>query len=319
MKEREIAENNRILEIITGSHLYGTASETSDRDYVGIFLPSTEYVLGFKTIEEVDFSVVDKNEAGKNTEKALDRKLYEFRKFMKLAMENNPNIIEILFANPENIVYSNNIGKELLDIRHFFPYKGLKEKFLGYAFSQKHKMVIKKDNYFELMDAVGFLKNQNPGKIILEIALGNCPYFLKKQLDKENNISFIKVGDLNLMPHITTKKAAEMISDRLDKVGNREELLTKYGYDTKFASHLIRLMLEGIELLNTGEIKFPLQYAGTLRDIRNGKWSIEDIFNYSAELENEMSSVVEKSTLPLKPNTDLLERFTILTLREAII
>uniref|UniRef100_A0A6M3KZJ4 Putative nucleotidyltransferase n=1 Tax=viral metagenome TaxID=1070528 RepID=A0A6M3KZJ4_9ZZZZ len=236
MEEQILAENNKILEIVTGSYLYGTNLETSDKDYVGIFLPSEEYILGFKKIEEVDFSIKDKNEEGKNTEKALDRKLYEFRKFITLALENNPNILEILFVNKENIVFMNDIGEQLLLIKHLFPYKGLKQKFLGYAFAQRHKMVIKKDNYFDLQNGLNYLsiyfKEENYSKTLLEIVcFGNYPDFIKKRFDKNNNIDFIQIGDLLFVPSVTVKIAKQRLEERLDKVGNREELLTKYGYD----------------------------------------------------------------------------------------
>ena len=152
MQEQKLAENNKILEMVTGSWLYGTANpKTSDKDYVGIFIPSIEYILGFKTIEEVDFSIVAKNSEGKNTEKALDRKLYAIKKFVCLATANNPNIIEMLFPEPENIVFINDVGKELLAIRHLFPWKGCKQRFIGYAVSQKHKAIVKKDNYFDFI------------------------------------------------------------------------------------------------------------------------------------------------------------------------
>jgi predicted nucleotidyltransferase len=320
MIEREIAERNKILEIVAGSYLYGTNSDTSDRDYVGIFLPSEEYILGFKKVEEVDFSVKDKNENGKNTKHALDRKLYEFRKFITLAMSMNPNIVEILFVNNENIVSINEIGEELLSLRQCFVHKGLKQRFLGYAFSQKHKIVIKKDNYFDLIEAFEYLKKYDIGKTILEIALEtNCPYFIKKRYDQATNINFIEIGDLNFNPATSVKRANAILQERLDKVGNRGELLTKHGFDVKYGMHLVRLMLEGVELLKTGELKFPLKEAEMLKDIRNGKWKIENILNYSYELEKEIEDLEKYSKLPDKPNVKFLEEFTIKILRNKLI
>ena len=315
MIEKIIAENNKILEVITGSYLYGTNSDTSDKDYIGIFMPDIEYVLGFRTCEEVDLSIKDKNEQGKNTEKALDRKLYEFRKFIKLALSNNPNILELLFVNQENIVYINDIGKELLNLKYLFPYKGLKERFLGYAFAQKHKMVIKKDNYFDLINALDYL-NQYPVNSInltlLEIILKNNPPFMKKVSN------FIVIGDLNFNLVTTIKIAKKKLEEKLNKVGNREELLTKYGFDVKFGMHLIRLMLEGVELLKTGGLIFPLQEANMLKDIRNGKWEINKILNYSYELEKEIESLIKISNLPINPNIEVIEKFTIDKLRQII-
>lgn len=317
MNERVMAEDNKILEIVAGSWLYGTANpETSDKDYVGIFLPNVEYILGFKKCEEVDFSIKDKDESGKNTKNALDRKLYEFRHYIKLALQNNPNILEILFANKESVIYVNEIGKELLKIKHLFPYRGCKERFLGYAFSQKRKMIIKKDNYFDLISALDFLGGLDHGKYMAEVVASKCPPFIKTSHDEAQNCKFVCVGDINILPSKTVGSAMRMIQDRVDKAGNREELLLKYGFDTKFASHLIRLMVEGVDLLKNGHLEFPLKEAKMILDIKTGKWTISEILNYSNELEKEIESLAETSKLPAKPNTEILEKFTVDTLRE---
>ena len=52
-----------------------------------------------------------------------------------------------------------------------FVHIGCVQKFLGYAFSQKHKMVIKKDNYFDFISAVDYLKTIDSGKSLIEIIL----------------------------------------------------------------------------------------------------------------------------------------------------
>jgi hypothetical protein len=319
MHEREIAEKNKILEIVTGSFLYGTNMPESDKDYVGVFMPDIEYVLGFRRCEEVDFSITDKTAEGKNTKNALDRKLYEFRKFVKLAMENNPNIIEILFVNDQNCTFVSPDGADLLNIRELFPHKGLKQKFLGYAFAQKHKMVIKKDNYFDLINAFDYIQRFDIGRTILEIALDNdCPSFFKKNYNIEHNVNFIQVGDVNFNPGHTVKTLKKKLQDRINKVGNREELLTKYGYDVKFGSHLIRLMLEGVELLTTGKLEFPLKDREMLKDIRNGNWTVSRILEYSNELEKEIESLAISSKLPAHPRVEELERFTINKLKAIV-
>ena len=314
-----MAEKNKILEIVTGSHLYGTATETSDKDYVGVFLPDIPYILGFKRVEEVDFSIKDKDVNGKNTERALDRKFYEFRKFIALAKDNNPNVLETLFVNEENIVFINDVGRELLSMRHSFLHKGLKQRFVGYAIAQRHKMVIKKDNYFDLLNSLSYLRMFHFGKTLLEIMFKeNTPYFIKRQNDVNGNISFIQIGDLNFNPSIIVKNATTKIQERIDKVGNREELLTKYGYDVKYSMNLIRLMLSGIELLKTGDLIFPLKDWGVLRDIRNGKWEMMKVLDYSYELEKEIEDITENSVIPNKPNEDLIESFTIRILHKMI-
>jgi predicted nucleotidyltransferase len=314
---KNFIETNKILEIITGSYLYGTNTDTSDKDYVGIFMPTEEYVFGFKKMEEIDLSIHHKLENGKNAPEAIDRKFYEFRKFVKLALENNPNILEILFVNDKNIESITPLGRALLDIKDRFPWRGLKEKFLGYAFSQKHKMIIKKDNYFDLIQAVDYLTKFHYRKTLLEAVLQpNNPFFLKIQRDKNNNITLVSIGDQCFNPSITIKSTLTNLQERINKAGNREELLLKYGFDTKFASHLVRLMLEGKELLITGKIEFPLKQSNLIIDIKQGKWKISDILKYSADLEKEIEELTIHSKLPTKPRIQEIEKFVIKHLKE---
>lgn len=317
MIDNSLTSKNRILEIITGSHLYGTATPSSDTDYVGVFMPSIEYVLGLKSVDELDLSVSDKDDKGKNTKNSIDRKLYEFRKFIKLALENNPNIIEILFVNIDNIIYITDVGKTLLDIRHNFLHRGLSKKFIGYAISQRHKMVIKKDNYFELKSALEYLLMIDSNKYICEVPVNTFAGF-KTIYDEHNNCKFIQIGDLNILPSKYVRSVICMIEDRLSKVGNREDLVMQHGYDTKFASHLIRLLLEGKELLTTGDLQFPLNDRQLISDIRNGKWQIEKIISFSDELQKEINSIILTSKLPEKPNTQYIEQYMITELKKII-
>jgi len=305
MNLTKLAEENKILEIRVGSHLYGTDTPTSDLDYSGIFLPTQELVFGFQRVEEVNLSFIDKDEAGKNTKNAVDRKLYEFRKFVKLAIENNPNIIEQLFVNEPNIVYINDVGRTLLAQKYKFPHLGLIKKFKGYAFSQKHKMIIRTDKFHELDSALNYLKGYTEQKdLLIELKDKFLP-FMKFTND------YCVIGDLNLQKGIYVKKAVNMIEDRLSKVGNRKSLITKYGFDTKFASNLIRLLLEGKELVSTGKIVFPLSYKDTLLEIKQGQWTINDVLDYAEQLEAEVEKAAEQSELPSKPRYDEIENFTI--------
>ncbi|MEN8220897.1 MAG: nucleotidyltransferase domain-containing protein [Pseudomonadota bacterium] len=313
MNISKIADDNKIIEIRVGSHLYGTNTPTSDFDYSGVFLPIKEFVFGFQKVEEVDLSTKDKDEAGKNTQNAVDRKLYEFRKFVKLAMDNNPNIIEQLFVNEPNIIYINDAGQALLAQRQKFPHQGLLQKFKGYAFSQKHKMVIRTDNFHELNNAFNYLKDYPEQKeLLIELRDKRLP-FIKFTRD------YCVIGDLNLQKGIYVKKAVNMIEERLSKVGNRKSLITKYGFDTKFASNLIRLLLEGKELISEGEIKFPLSYKDTVLAIKQGQWTIKEVLDYADQLEAEIDMAAEKSDLPKKPRFDEIEKFTINLLEEHLI
>ena len=153
---------NKILECIIGSNLYGTNTPDSDKDYIGIFIADEEYYIGLKNVEEIDESIIKKDESGKNTKEAVDKKYYEIRQFFKLAIQNNPNIVEILFMNQDNIIQSHMVWDLIQSYRDWFlNSKQIKNRFLGYAMSQKHKMFVKLENYDIFKEAYFILENFN--------------------------------------------------------------------------------------------------------------------------------------------------------------
>jgi predicted nucleotidyltransferase len=56
------------------------------------------------------------------------------------------------------------------------------------------------------------------------------------------------------------------------KHGQRPELTEQFGYDTKSAMHIIRILGEGIELMKTGHITLPRPEKDFLIEIRKGQY-----------------------------------------------
>lgn len=309
---KQAAKENRILEINTGSNLYGTATSESDLDFVGVFLPPKEYILGLQSVKEVDIGIKSKDENDKNTSTAVDRKLYEFRQFINLALKNNPNILELLFAPEEYILFINGWGEELLAMRHKFPSQQCITKFLGYARSQKHKMIIRKDHFHELRDGYGFLNLMDPKFTMGQVydRMLECDPKAKTFWKKETG-AHIHCGDICFEPSVYAKKAHKILEERLKKATNRTELVLKHGYDSKFGSHLIRLLYEELMLLERGELIFPLPMSDILLDIKQGKWEIDKVLEHAEKLEDKIGEAASKTKLPKNANFKEIEAFTI--------
>jgi predicted nucleotidyltransferase len=136
-------EQNTILLCKSGSHAYGLATEASDVDYKGVFIASPEYFYGFRTIEQKDGGGQDGNdpESGlfpflSNQSTQVDCVIYEVRKYIQLLLNNNPNILEMLFQPEESIIYSTSLAQKLIDTRYSFLSKKVKYSLAGYAYSQ---------------------------------------------------------------------------------------------------------------------------------------------------------------------------------------
>jgi predicted nucleotidyltransferase len=298
-QEQDMAIKNCILKIHTGSYLYGTNTPESDEDYIGIFIPDPIYLLGIKHIEQVDLSTKSKDESGKNTNEANDTVFYTLEKFVRLALDNNPNILEVLFVNPENILYYNEIGKQLLSLRPHFLAKGaIKQKYLSFAFSQKQKMIMKVENYDKLTELLSTLKENTISCTFLNEI--DSPLFERKGQE-------IILSDITLPANSPIKKAIKVIEKRVNRYGSRTILMTKYGMDTKFASNLIRLLYEGLELLEFGELRFPLVEADTILEIKQGKWKLEQVLELAEDLEKMVEQAYDNTFLPTHPNRKLIE------------
>lgn len=84
----------------------------------------------------------------------------------------------------------------------------------------------------------------------------------------------------------------------------RKNLVQQFGYDTKNAAHLIRLLRMGIEFLASGELNVQRHDAPQLIDIKQGKYKLEDIKVMADDLFSDASKAFITSQLPTKPDTE---------------
>jgi len=305
-------EQNIILEIKTGSHLYGTNVPTSDIDYVGIYIPSYfDYLTSDKYIKELDMSVKSKGTNGKNLQDAIDRKFYTYSNFIKLATANNPTILEMLFVNDKNIVKINDFGRTLIENRHMFLHKGLIKRFKGYSKQQSHKMEIKSTKYHEMIKVLDYLKIVDQMKVLAELKYDK--EFMKIISEYVQIVGkydkHLSIGDINIPMSVYVKDAVNRLQNRIDKATHRSSLILDYGFDTKFAQHLIRLLIEGVEFLKYGELRFPLIQKDLLLDIRNGKMVIEEVFKLRDKLLLEIESLEKTTKIPAVVDVEIINKF----------
>lgn len=130
MKERDFAKDYLIFKCLAGSHAYGTSLPTSDRDERGVFIAPPDFVL----------SCVKSIGQGQVEHETEDDVVFELRKFMNLAAQCNPNIIELLFTDDENVLFIDWPFNLLRDNRHLFLSKKAKFTFSGYAMSQMKRI-----------------------------------------------------------------------------------------------------------------------------------------------------------------------------------
>ena len=95
-----------------------------------------------------------------------------------------------------------------------------------------------------------------------------------------------------------------LTGERGQKRVHRPELEAMYGFDTKYAMHMLRLGFQGVELLTTGSLSLPMQEPerSYLRDVRLGRVSEQQCLTRANELERELSGLATRSLLPDAPD-----------------
>lgn len=135
-------------EVMSGSVSYGASSDTSDMDVMGFCIPPKEDIFphlrgeiaGFGR-QNQRFDVWQQHHIMDNeTRKEYDFSIYSIVKFFHLAMENNPNMVDILFTPQRCVLYCSSVAQVVRDKRKIFLHKGCYQKMRGYSYAQLHKI-----------------------------------------------------------------------------------------------------------------------------------------------------------------------------------
>jgi predicted nucleotidyltransferase len=103
---------------------------------------------------------------------------------------------------------------------------------------------------------------------------------------------------------------SKLKGDRANTV-RRPELVEKYGYDTKFAMHALRLGLQGIELMTQRRLTLPVAEPDltTLRAVRSGKIGFADALHLIDDAERRLGELVDACTW--EADIDAISRFLV--------
>lgn len=86
----------------------------------------------------------------------------------------------------------------------------------------------------------------------------------------------------------------------------RANSVQKYGYDVKFAYHVVRLLDEVEQILTTGDLDLQ-RNKEQLKAIRAGQWTMEEIQEHFSRKEKELEAAYSESKLPYKADEEELK------------
>ncbi len=86
----------------------------------------------------------------------------------------------------------------------------------------------------------------------------------------------------------------------------RKAIIDAYGYDVKFGSHLVRLLLEVEQILTEYDLDLK-RNSDILKSIRRGEWTLEQLESWFFAKEKSLEVVYNESKLPWGPNEDAIK------------
>ncbi|MFA5999437.1 MAG: nucleotidyltransferase domain-containing protein [Candidatus Paceibacterota bacterium] len=304
-------------EAIVGSVSYGVSDDTSDMDVNGFYIPPKYIVFphtagvingfGSKKKEEEEHKkdpwqqhhVVNKDEKRK-----YDFTMYGIVRCFQLCMENNPNMVDLLFVPPRCILHITRVGEMVRENRHIFLHAGSFQKFKGYAHSQLHKAKDKEhEGLNELIEFEG-------DKLI--------PHTLQLS---EVQSEFEKRGTIQVLSHLNDIdiEAYKNLYQRTVEGSKRAEQVKIIGFDVKFLYHVVRLALECEQILIEGTLDLE-RNREQLKTIRRGERSIEDVEIWYKEKELELErmyhNAIETKRLPYGPDEKRIKELLLNCLEE---
>jgi len=345
---------NTIYVTLHGSQAYGLNNEFSDVDVKGIVVPPRE-------VENDLFHRFEQAENNSEMEKSLEHLknpknpkfesvLYSLRKFMVLAANVNPNIVELLWTDPSDYFVFKKPMEKLMANRHLFLSTKAKFTFSGYGFAQlakieRHRKWIvlgdlkePKRSDFGLPEVRARQLDEVFGFVKSEVERWNLTQFPMEEMDRSQlketiwdlvmNVSQLQVGwdnwpqvyeaavverlakEYDLKEEVVEllnrerqyKKAREQYASWLNWKKNRNvdrhKLEEKSGYDTKHASHLVRLMRMGYEILTEQKVIVKRPDREEILSVKNGAWSYEKVMEFAQEMQKKLGDAYKVSTLP---------------------
>lgn len=299
-----------------GSYAYGTNVETSDLDIRGIAVETSNEILGSSSFEQFE-------------NRETDTVIYGLRKILKLMLNCNPNVLEMLGTKDEHIFICNKYGKMIKDNTNLFLSKRAIQSFGGYASAQLRRLqnALARDNYPQKEKEIHML---NTIKTQIATMKDRYEVFSKENLNiyidkskKEGFESelFIDVNFTHYPLRDFKNIYAEMsnVINDYDKLNHRNSKKDA-NHLNKHAMHLIRLFIMGTELLEGKGINtYRENDREFLLKIRNGEFSYNQIFEMVNDYEKKFDYAAKNTCLKDEPDYDKVEELMISINRDVIL
>jgi uncharacterized protein len=142
---REMAERTTILRVPAGSTLHGLhVPGTDDRDEVGVCIEDLDAAIGFSEFEQYIYRTAAERDGKQDAPSQpgdLDLTIFSLRKFLRLAMQGNPQIVQCLFVPAALWIKGDARGERLQELAPLIVSRKAGERYLGYLEAQRQRLL----------------------------------------------------------------------------------------------------------------------------------------------------------------------------------
>lgn len=306
---------NTIVKIKFGSHLYGTNTPTSDLDYKSVYVPEGRDILLQRVQHSVRLGGRSKAEGERNTATDVDNECYSLQYYLQLLAEGQTGAIDMLFApEPE-------VSSPLWKCVQANKDKLLTKKsaaFVGYCRTQANKYGIKGSRVAAAKAAYdlfyGRMLIHGPSVKLREFFGEEDEVFdeftrtLRKETTQGRIERYYECCNRMVGFNNTLKEATSIYKRIHEAYGDRARLAQQNeGIDWKALSHAVRVGMEALELLTTGNITFPLPYAAHILDIKQGRIPYVEVADEIEHLLVAVERAAAMSTLRTDPDNEFID------------
>lgn len=288
---------NILAKVQWGSRLYGTQVADSDDDFRSIVLPSKkDCYLG---------RIKDAWEIGEEE----DSSIFSLQKALNLAAQGQSLMIELMCAPPDKVAVTSDLWKYIQENRKMFFTKKL-HAFCGFAKSMSSKYSVRIDRLNEVELILSFLNKHSLrwmgdravtlGNYWDDLPVSANAIKTTNERNKGQDKRVYQVCGRELQATVPIIYIYDTIKGIVASYGERVKNAKDGKLDFKALAHAFRVGLQCKEIVDTGDLHFPLKDAEWLRELRLGHINfIENALDKKLDdLIVEVQTKMDASSLP---------------------
>lgn len=325
------APAREIVRMRAGSHLYGTATPSSDLDVKAVVVPGARDIL-LQRAKPTSTEGRPRARGERNGPGDVDVETHGLQRYLDLLCAGQPVAVEMLFAPeaaftapPDPLwrevqslgprLVTRRVGVFLRYCRRQADLYGAKGARVGAARRAASVLAAAEAEH-------GAQARLERVAAVLEALAAEVPHVALADVEVQPG-RVVRHLDLcgRKTPYTATIRAAREAADRvLAGYGRRAEAAERCdGVDWKALSHAVRVGHEALELLSTGRLRFPLATAGHLLAIKLGRVPHGAVEEEIEALRDGLERAAERSALPDEPDRAAAEALVLRAHRRQVL